>query len=140
MAMRLLGRRTKAWLFYLKHLQCARGKLSFNIVREICSYFVDLLLPHVTSTSLRFFNTFVWEPEVLLRTRIQANQFSTWVELEDGRVFCCGGWNMLAAAWNVAYLLGSDGAVEELPSMLAARYNHGVIQVRHIYVFGGCKF
>lgn len=50
-------------------------------------------LAQVTKTFLRFFNTTVqdYEPEVLLRTPIQTDQYSTWVVLEDRRVFCSGG-------------------------------------------------
>ena len=40
---------------------------------------------------------------------------------------------------SVAYFLSRDGAVEQLPNMFTARCWHGVVQVRHIYVFGGSK-
>lgn len=144
MAMRLFGLKARLWLIYLKHLKGERGQVSFNVSREICVFLADFLLPQVTSTFLRFFNTSAWEygPPVLLSTPIQADNGSTWVVLEDGRLFCCGGGQGSVQAgldlfWSAAYLLGRDGAVDELPRMLTARLAHGVIQVLRLYVFGG---
>jgi len=37
------------------------------------------------------------------------------------------------------YILDRDGTVSLLPCMTTARAYHGVIQVFHIYVFGGCR-
>ena len=127
--------RAKVRLLYFKH---SRGSLSTNVIREICSYFADLLLAQVTSSTLRFYNchTCTWEPQVLLRTPILVDMSSTLVVLKDDRVLSSGG-GMPSSYWNAAYLLGNDGAVEQLPDMLIGRRSHGVIQVRHIYVFGG---
>lgn len=131
--------RTKVWLFHLK-----RCSLSTNILREICSYLLHLnSLAQVTPTFLRFFSRSAWEPQVLLRTRIQVDQGSAWVVLADGQLFCSGGCTSQAViysrALSMAYLLSSNGTVEQLPNMLTARRCHGVIQVRQIYVFGGGK-
>lgn len=38
----------KVWLFYLKHSQSCRDRLSFNVIREICTYFAHFELVHVT--------------------------------------------------------------------------------------------
>ena len=50
-------------------------------------------LAQVTDSSLRFFNcqTSTWSPQIALRTRISADNSSSWATLEDGRVFCSGG-------------------------------------------------
>lgn len=145
MVARLSSSRAKILLFYLKYLQNERGKLSLNVTREICIYLAELLLlPHVTETFLRFFNTSTWGPQVRLHTHIRADSGSRWVELENERLFCCGGGSKsqtgeLRTAWNVAYLLSRDGAVNALLHMLSARREHGVIQVLDLYSFGGCK-
>lgn len=99
-------------------------------------------LAQVTSTFLRIFNTSAWGPQVRLSTCIQVDEGSTWVILEDGRLFCSGGGNSQAgfdSALSVAYFLDRSGRVEKLPDMFTARSYHGVIQVRHIFIFGGCK-
>ena len=96
-------------------------------------------LAQVTNTFLRFF-TSVWGPQVPLRSFIQVDLRSTWVLLEDGRLFCSGGGNYDVGYIQHACLLSRDGAVEQLPKMLTARCWHGVIQVLHIYIFGGCTF
>lgn len=155
MAVRLLERRAKVWLFHLKHVQGEKGRLSSNVIREVLLYLVaSLQLPYVTSTFLRFFdcNNYVWEPEVLLKTEIKCNESSSWMVLEDGRLFTSGGridhyykdekFEICSepTVWNTAYILGRDGAVKELPNMVGTRSWHGLIQVlKEIYVFGGCK-
>lgn len=130
--------KAKVWLFHLKH---SRKALCINIIREVCSYLADLQLAQVTATFLRFFNceTWVWGPKVQLFTPIQVDTGSIWAVLEDGRLFCSGGAEGFFAISSVAYLLSRDGAVDQLPNLLAARKDHGVIQVLHIYTFGGCK-
>lgn len=147
MAMYLQGPRAKVWLFCLKYLQGERGRLSFNITREICEYLSGSLLAQVASTFLRFFNcdTSAWGPVVSLKSSIQANVGSTWVLLGNGSLFCSGGKesnsqaDALSESWKVAYILGADGTVEALPNMFTSRCFHGVIQVRDLYVFGGSK-
>lgn len=151
MATLLPAAKGKVWLIYLKHTLRARGNLSPYILREICSYFADLQLVLVTASFLRFFDcpTCTWGLQVSLRTQIQADEGSSWVFLEDGRLFCSGGGNyhagysewsiVYSASWKKAYLLGLDGKVDQLPNMLTARTGHGIIQLGHIYVFGGGK-
>ena len=50
-------------------------------------------LVHVAASFLCFFNfqSSTWQPQINLRTPIQASNYSSWVIMEDGRVFCCGG-------------------------------------------------
>ena len=96
-------------------------------------------LAQVTSTFLRMFNTSAWGPQVRLSTRIQVDEGSTWVILEDGRLFCSGGGEEFDSALSVAYFLDRDGGVEKLPDMFAARSYHGVIQVINLFIFGGCN-
>lgn len=104
-----------------------------------------LELVQATATFLRFFNchTSAWGPQVNLQTPIQADSCSTWTALDDGLFFCSGGCIAYAGSyetyWSVAYLLSPDGAVDPLPNMSTARWGHGVIQVLHVYVFGGRK-
>ena len=54
-------------------------------------------LVHVTSTTLRCFNIQgnAWE-SLALKSEIQANNYSRWVFLEDGSIFCCGGGDFYA--------------------------------------------
>jgi hypothetical protein len=137
--------RAKVWMFYLKHMQAYRGRLSVTVIREICTYLADaFLLPQVTSTFLRFFDvtTLEFGPTVQLRTQIRSADDSIWVMLSTGRVLCSGGGNLQAAfrsARRIAYLISCGGAVEKLSCMRISRCAHGVIEARQIYVFGGCK-
>lgn len=50
-------------------------------------------LAQVTTTSLRIFNcqSLTWGPQVRLNIKIQEDQSSIWMILEDGRLFCSGG-------------------------------------------------
>lgn len=141
--MSLHAQNSRVRLFYLKHMQGERGRLGFNVTRDICAYIADVLvLAQVASTFLRFFNTLSWGPQVPLTSPIQVSDTSTWVLLEDGRLFCSGGLygtGSRSSAMTVAYLLGRDGTVDSLPCMLAGRCSHGVIQVQHLYIFGGSK-
>ena len=121
--------------------------LDFKVVQEICAYLTDCLeLAEVTRTFLRFFNchTSAWGPKVFLKALPTGNDCSTWLMLEDGRLFYSGGMTSnsqtgTGGASISAYLLDRDGTVEELPNMLAARMSHGVIQVRDLYIFGGSQ-
>lgn len=55
---------------------------------SVCS---DLV--HITPSTFRFFNftTSTWDLGIDLRQHIRASNDSTWVVLDDRRVFCCGG-------------------------------------------------
>ena len=136
------ARSAKVRLLYSKHNLNARGHISLNVTREICTYIADFMLVQVSPTFLRFFHPcYQWTPQVPLRSRISVDEESSWVLLEDGRLFCSGGGEMsgeLQDGLGVAYLLGRDGATDELPHMLSARYYHGVIgSGNFVYVFGG---
>lgn len=95
MAAQLSTVEARVWFFYLKACTGARGRLSVNIVREVCFYFEDPLLHQVSPAFLRSFNcqTSAWGPEVPLRTRIQVDESSIWVVLKDDCLFCSGGGN-----------------------------------------------
>jgi len=135
MAARLPEHKAKVWLLYFKHTRGDRGKLSLNILREICTFLYLILLADITKSSIRFFfQNMTWGQPINLSTRIRADTDSVWVILEDMRVFCCGGLNT-----NSAYLI-DRGTVEPQPSMSSARYAHGTIgmmAVNAVYVFGG---
>lgn len=91
--MALLAQCTRMWLFYLKCFRGESGRLSLNTTREVCAYISDLLLANVSNLFLRFFNccTSTWGPRVRLHNLIQADAYSVWMLLEDGRLFCSGG-------------------------------------------------
>lgn len=143
--MALSARKAKLWLLYLKRFP---GSLSVNVIREICSFISDMgQIAQITPSSLRFFDhqRGVWKPLVRLISGILVDESSTWIVCEDGRVFCSGGGSKSQAGrqmadLNEAYLLDREGIVSPLPGMSIARGYHGVIQVLHIYVFGGCRF
>ena len=68
---------------------------------------------------------------------MQVDGYSSWVFLEDGRVFCCGGGGWFNAS--KTYILARDGAVEKRAKMNGARGCHGVLALNNaVYVFGGC--
>ena len=85
-------------------------------------------LVHVTASTLCFYNfpTSTWGPQVQLKATIQADWGSTWVILEDRRVFSCGGYSGGSGS-TYTYILALDGAVEEKASMKGARQCHGLI-------------
>ena len=93
MAVRLSAVGAKVWLLHLK--SSSNRSFSVNVIREICSYFKDLLVFQVTPDFIRSFScsTFTWGPQVSLCTHIQTDQFAKWVVLKDGRIFCSGGGN-----------------------------------------------
>ena len=115
----------------LKETAAPKARIPLTDTREV-------ELAQVTSTFLRFFHTSTWGPQILLHSLIKADQYSTWVVLKDGRLFCSGGCSE-GQTLAVAYLLSRDGAINSLPSMQTARGYHGIIQVQDIYVFGGGK-
>jgi len=85
--------RAKVWLLYLKRMRGVRGSLCANVTREVCSYLEDLLVVQITPAFLRFFRcpTSKWGERVPLRTPINVNEDSSWIILEDERLFCSGG-------------------------------------------------
>ena len=93
MAEQLSAVGAKVLLFHLKRSRGVRGSLSLNTIREICSFFQDLLLYEVTPDFLRSFNcqTSTWRPKVPLRNQIQVDGSSTWVVLQNGRSLLCSG-------------------------------------------------
>ena len=63
--------RAKVWLLYLKHTRGERGRLSLNILKEVCAFLRPFrLLAHVTESSIEFFNfqTYTWGQPVNLST------------------------------------------------------------------------
>lgn len=136
---KLSARGAKVRLIFLKHVLKKKGRLSLNVIREVCFYLHNFSedLTQVTATFLRFFPS---GPQVPLSTPIQVDEYSSWIVLENGLVFCSGGFLEGGKALKTAYLLGRNGTVDQLPCMLTARYHHGLIQLQHLYVFGGCKF
>lgn len=141
MAVDLSGRKVKVWLLHLKCIRGDRGKLSLNVLREVCAFLHPLSpLVHVTESYVRFFHfqTSAWGQPVRLNVRIQANRESSWVVLEDQRVFCCGGkFKTGGNTYMEAYILARDGTVESKTSMNRARRYHGVLTIsKTVYVFG----
>ena len=144
--------RAKVWLFHLKFSQGVRGSLSFNVTREICSYLQDSFLYQITRGFLRAFNchTSTWGRQVPLQAHIRVSLDSVWVLLKDDRLFCSGGEETdyyygptgcrSYSLWNVAFLVSAEGEVGSLPCMHIERGRHGVIELQHVYVFGGSKY
>jgi len=133
MAAHLSERRARVWLLYLKHSRGDRGRLNLNILREVCAYLHPLnLLVHVSESSIRFFNfqRGTWKQPLPLNPFVKAGCYSSWVILEDGSVFLCGGGNS-------AYIVG-EGSVKQVMNMQVGRCYHGVLaHSKQVYVFGG---
>lgn len=128
MASSFSSRKAKVWLFYLKCFLRVRGKLSFNAIREICSYFPATVfgLAFVAEAFMRVFNCqdCTWGQKIHLRTKIEVDIESKWVMLDDGRLFCCGGGGNCQEVYQgrkSAYLISRIGAVNRLPDMLFGR-------------------
>ena len=88
----------------------------------------------VTASFYRFydFQRMDWKPQIPLNPHIEADEYSSWVILEGGRVFICGGEGL-----STAYIVG-DGW-EKQGRMHEARKWHGVLAYSNhtVYVFGG---
>ena len=136
----LSERRAKVWLLYLKHTRGDRGKLSLDILREVCSFLHPLLLVDVTESYIRFFDfqRGAWKQPLPLNPHIQADYTSSWVVLETGSVFICGGGYSSDVYWSTAYVL-EEGCVEQVGRMQVGRCSHGVLAYssNQVYVFGG---
>lgn len=76
-----------------------------------------------------------------LATKVQVNaKTSRWMLVDYQRIVCCGGSEegKKVQFWTYSCLIEKDGTVCELPNMLQARCNHGLIQwQRTVLVFGG---
>ena len=75
------------------------------------------------------FQRIAWQQPLPLNPRIQADNCSRWVILEDRSVFICGGRNS-----NTAYIIVGERCAEQ-GRMCVARGIHGV--PAYVYVFGG---
>ena len=92
-------------------------------------------LVNVTESSILFFDfqTETWR-EQPLNLHVQAHHNSSWVMLEGGSVFICGGGYDL----NTAYIVG-DRCTEQ-GRMFEARCWHGMLAYNNaVYVFGGYR-
>ena len=90
----LSPRRAKVWLLYLKHTRGDRGRLSLNILREVCAFLHPTnLLVRVTKSSIQSFDfqRGTWKQPLALNPHIQTSAGTSWALLEGGRVFICGG-------------------------------------------------
>lgn len=137
----------KVYLLYFKYKRGDRGRLSLNILREVCSFLPspDLLID-ITERYIRSFNfqTGTWK-QPRPHAHIQANRLSSWVVLEDGLMFCCGGAGHTGYSSHrglkEVYIFAHDGAVKQMTNMRGARGTHGVLAYnKAVYVFGGCIF
>ena len=96
----------------------------------------------VHEDSLLYFSlvTNTWGGWVALRKEILIDDFSFYVVLGDGSVFCCGG-GIDEEGWKCVYILGQSGSVQKKANMNVPRFDHGVLAMEQdVYVFGGRKF
>ena len=79
----------------------------------------------------------MWKQPLSLSTRIQADDTSSWVVLEGGSVFVCGGGSVHTVAWSTVYVV-REGCAEQVGNMQVGRCYHGVLAYNsQVYVFGG---
>ena len=86
----------------------------------------------LTDNSLCFFDlqTRAWGREITLAERIPVGDFSTWVILEDGRLF--------VRVLTVNYVLNAKGRIVSRTDMKMKRWHPGVIALKQtVFVFGG---
>ena len=92
----------------------------------------------VTESHISFFDfqRGAWKQPFPLNSDIQADNTCSWVILEDGSVFICGG-GYTVGVWSTVYVV-REGCVEQTRSMHWGRCWHGVLAYRDgVYVFGG---
>ena len=116
--------------------------LSFNIIREVCSYLHHVCLVCVTANSVKFIDIERLEhlktiPIRALTTQVQVNSSSRWTVMDEARVVVCGGGETEGEAWKSAYILNRRGGVKELPEMLFGHSCAGLIMWRAaVHIFG----
>jgi hypothetical protein len=140
-------KRSKIQLIWAKMRSGLYGKLSGNIIREVCGYYrADMLsLVDLRANCMRIFSykQRLWGIRIPLKLEILAEISSLrWVCIWDDRLFCCGGKLPLfqGAVSVLTYLISPDGSVNYLPALCIPRYEHGLIEYQKtILAFGGCK-
>jgi len=95
-------------------------------------------IPIINSTSLRkfYFPNESISPSLSLSTAVRVDMTSSWLFLEETKIFCCGRHSPLSAATYSIEV--SNGKVEELEAMGLARCQQGMLLFNAaVYVFGG---
>lgn len=77
---------------------------------------------------------------VTFQKGILFKEFSAWVKLPSGEIFCCGGGHPLSTP--ECYILNPyTQTFKKLPDMLTPRHSHGIVYENgFIYVFGGMSY
>ena len=141
---------SRANLVWAKQYSHLFSFLSFNIVREVCTYlppFLTLALVQEDSVSFFNFTTLTFHPAVQLNTTVQVNHNSTWAVVNRNILVLCGGGGKSTIhiengqAWHSAYLLHSEGQVRALPDCLYGRSGSGVVVWKGaVHVFGSRSY
>lgn len=109
------------------------------------------VLADIRCDRVRLFNilTKKWSSEAHPPVKDMVSYASTWLVLgwtppNVYSLFCCGGAGPREMEdfgwWDSAYRLDTGRTVLELPKMIKARGNHGLVEWNsHVYVFGGCN-
>ena len=133
MAVHLSKRRAKVWLQYLKHTRGDRGRLSLNILREVCSF---LHCPkRITAVCGK--TAFLYDTQGQLLSEhtlsVDFGVAGSYIEADRNTLLCVGGSSAVYSLDLSSFQLSS------LPSLCTPRAFAGLAQVNvHFYVFGGC--
>jgi len=140
-------KRSKIQLIWTK-LSCGLyGKVSGNIIREVCGYYrADMLtLVDLRANYMRIFSykQRSWGARIPLKQEmVQGVSDLRWLSLLSDKVLCCGGkLSLLLGAISIlTFLISPDGSVEFLSALSVPRYEHGLIEWKKtVIAFGGCK-
>lgn len=77
---------------------------------------------------------------VTFQQGITFKEFSAWVKLPSGEIFCCGGGHPLSSS--ECFILNPyTQTYKKMPDMLTPRHSHGIVYENgFIYVFGGMSY
>lgn len=140
-------KRAKIQLLWTKLWSQLYGKLSKNIIREVCGYYrADMLsLVDLRSNYMRLFSykQRSWGARIPIKQEmVHGVSEPRWICLLTDKVFCCGGkLSLLIGGMSIlTYLISPDGSVEFLSALSIPRYQHGLIEWKKtVIAFGGCK-
>jgi len=129
-------RETKVWLLYLKSVQRCKGRLSLNILREVCAYIHPTTMAGVWCDSAFLYN--IQSQQITISTlSFGFGSGGSYIEADRGNALLCVGAFPASSAVHLLDL--SSFQLSPLHCLCTPRAWAGLVKVNvHFYVFGGC--
>ena len=127
MAINLYAVGAKVWLLYIQCFGCVRGRLSFNVVGEVCSYFQHPLFAVIGGSRMLLYD---FNTQQTTKHQLPTDVSSGYVQVDRTTVLIVG---KEVRALDLLTL-----KVTPLPPLLTPRDGVGVAQVDNtVFAFGG---